>query len=42
MNPEFVIWSFLYDQDVPAPFSSMGLRNRDDSAKPAWDRWVNA
>ena len=39
IKPEFLIWSFLYDQAVPAPFHSMGLYRADGIAKPAWDAW---
>ena len=38
-NPAFVIWSFLYDQGTPKPFSSIGLIGRDGTAKPALQVW---
>ncbi|MCL4416725.1 MAG: hypothetical protein M1365_08535 [Actinobacteria bacterium] len=42
LNKEFVIWTFMYDQDTFEPFRSMGLRSRiDGTAKPAWDEWLN-
>ena len=40
LNTKFVIWSFMYDQNTIEPFKSMGLRNDDDTARSAWDRWV--
>ena len=40
-EPEFIIWSFLFDQDVQEPFTSMGLwRRSDGQAKSAWSVWV--
>ncbi|MFH1100597.1 MAG: hypothetical protein V1726_00975 [Methanobacteriota archaeon] len=42
VNPEFVIWSFMYDQNTIEPFKSMGLRRDDGSAKPSWDAWTQA
>jgi hypothetical protein len=42
LDCRLAIWSFLYDQNVPEPFSSMGLRNSDGSARPAWENWVSA
>lgn len=40
LNKEFVIWSFMYDQNTIEPFNSMGLRNSDRTARPAWDEWI--
>lgn len=38
---EALLWLWLYEQpDVGAPFSGMGLRRGDGSARPAWDAWV--
>lgn len=43
LNKELAIWSFMYDQDTFEPFKSMGLRRRGNgTAKPAWDKWLNA
>ena len=35
------IWSFLYDQNAPVPFNSMGLLNSNGTARPAWNAWIN-
>ena len=35
----FVVWSFLFDQAVPAPFDTMGLIAADGTPRPAWERW---
>ena len=41
LDKELTIWSFMYDQNIIEPFSSMGLRRRSDgTSKPAWDDWV--
>ena len=40
-NPEFEIWSFLYDQNTEIPFNSMGLFYQDGTAKKAWSEWIN-
>jgi hypothetical protein len=32
---QFVIWSFLYDQQTSAPFTHLGLLNDDGSERPA-------
>ncbi len=42
LNKEFVIWSFLFDQDTVAPFRSMGLYREDGTARPAWDIWLSS
>ncbi|HIH51357.1 MAG TPA: hypothetical protein HA250_03295 [Nanoarchaeota archaeon] len=39
-GPEFLIWSFLYDQDVQVPFNSAGLIKRDGNPKEAYDVWT--
>lgn len=36
----FYVWSFLYDQDAPQPFGSMGMISRQGSERPAWREWV--
>jgi hypothetical protein len=40
LTMEFVIWSFLYDQDIFEPFSSMGLYAPDGNPKLAWEEWI--
>ena len=35
----FFVWSFLFDQAVPAPFDTMGLIAADGTPRPAWERW---
>ena len=40
LDMEIVVWSFLYDPETIEPFRSMGLRNEDGSARPAWDTWL--
>jgi hypothetical protein len=40
LEMEIAIWSFLYDPEIIEPFRSMGLRNEDGTARPAWDRWL--
>lgn len=40
LEPELLVWSFLYDQDAAAPFASMGLLGKDDSSSPAWEAWL--
>ncbi len=40
IQPEFRIWSFLYDQNVAAPFQSMGLYRADGNPKQAWGTWL--
>lgn len=41
LEPEFRIWSFLYDQPTIVPFDSMGLFRPDGTPKPGWDTWLN-
>ena len=36
---KFVLWSFLYDQDVSEPFTNMGLFDKEGNAKQAWETW---
>ncbi|MBI4138914.1 hypothetical protein HY479_02070 [Candidatus Uhrbacteria bacterium] len=38
-DPQLEIWSFLYDQPLPEPFTNMGLRRADGSARPALEEW---
>ena len=42
LNEELAVWSFVYDQDIIAPFNSMGLRYKDGSDKIAWNKWLEA
>jgi hypothetical protein len=42
LDMKMAIWSFMYDQKVPEPFNSMGLRRGDGSARTAWNEWVKA
>ena len=42
LDREFLVWTFMYDQDTAEPFRSMGLRRRSDGvAKLAWQTWIN-
>ena len=40
VKPLVIIWSFLYDQDVPEPFTTMGLLARGSSGSKAWNAWL--
>ncbi|HIH88770.1 TPA: hypothetical protein HA344_06135 [Candidatus Bathyarchaeota archaeon] len=40
LEPELLVWSFLYDQEAAEPFASMGLLGKDDSSSPAWEAWL--
>lgn len=40
LNPGLLIWSFLYDQAVVEPFTSMGLLGKDGVSTPAWEAWL--
>lgn len=40
LSSEFIIWSFLYDQNTIEPFNSMGLFKSDGSTKSAWGIWL--
>lgn len=40
LAPEFAVWSFLYDPVAEVPFNSMGLKNADGTARPAWAAWT--
>ncbi len=40
LNTEFLVWSFLYDQNTFEPFSTMGLFGKDGVEKKAWGVWV--
>ncbi|MFH1786021.1 MAG: hypothetical protein ABH842_06345 [Candidatus Micrarchaeota archaeon] len=41
LNKEFIIWSFLYDQNTIQPFDSMGLIDEYGTSKLAWNVWIN-
>lgn len=36
----FYVWSFLFDQDIPAPFANMGLIAADGTERAGWHAWV--
>ncbi len=40
LKPRLLVWSFLYDQPVQDPFSSMGLLSVDGSEAPGWEAWI--
>lgn len=42
VEPEIIIWSFLYDnEDIePRPFDTMGLKREDRSKRPAFNEWI--
>ena len=42
INPEFVIWSFLYDPNIDPPFDTMGLIPDGQITSEAWDAWRSA
>lgn len=42
LNSQINIWSFLYDQNVIEPFTSMGLIDKNGQKKTAWTAWVEA
>jgi hypothetical protein len=39
---DMVIWTFLFDQAFGDPFTGIGLRRSDGSARPSWDAWLEA
>jgi len=39
-EPEFAIWTFMYDQNVQKPFDTMGLISRDGKEKEGWKVWT--
>ena len=40
LNPQFSVWSYLYDPTALAePFNSMGLLRVDGTSRPAWHAW---
>lgn len=40
LDPEIMVWSFLYDQDVQEPFHNMGLLKVDEETSKALDAWA--
>lgn len=42
LDPDLLIWSFMYDQAVMAPFDTMGLYRADGSARPAAALWLRS
>ncbi len=40
LNKEIVVWSFLFDQNVTAPFNSMGFFSADGIPKSGWNTWT--
>lgn len=41
LEPEFVVWSFLYDQNTMEPFDTMGLFSKESNKKQGMDAWIN-
>ncbi|MBS3122038.1 hypothetical protein J4434_04095 [Candidatus Woesearchaeota archaeon] len=39
-NIEFLIWSFMYDQNTIPPFNSMGLIDKEGNSKAGWRIWT--
>lgn len=39
VEPRVMIWSFLYDQQVGEPFTSLGFFDRDGKERQAWATW---
>lgn len=39
VHPVFTLWSFLYDQAAPAPFTTMGLLPAGKTNSDAWEAW---
>ena len=40
LDRTFAVWSFLYDQNVAAPFNTMGLLYVNGTAKQSWEEWL--
>jgi len=40
ISPRFVVWSFLYDQQVQYPFDTMGLLAEDQNTSMVWSTWL--
>ena len=41
LPPRLIVWSFVYDQQVSAPFDHLGLLNSDGSQRPAASLFTN-
>ncbi len=41
-NTEFIIWSFLYDQETEEPFKSLGLIDKEGNEKLAFETWKSS
>jgi hypothetical protein len=41
LDPQFYIWSFLFDQQTFPPFDSMGLFKSDGTPKSSWYVWLD-
>lgn len=39
LAPKIVLWPFLYDQQIPAPFERMGLLGTDQSTSAGFEAW---
>lgn len=39
LSVEFAIWPFLYEQDIPKPFTTIGLIDKSGNPKPALAVW---
>ncbi len=39
LRPVLAVWSFLYNQAIPQPFTSMGLIAADGTERPAFAAW---
>lgn len=40
MDVVFYTWSFLFDQEIPGIWESIGLVGRDGEERAAWDTWL--
>ncbi len=41
VNKTMELWSFMFDQNVTAPFNTMGLFYINGTAKLAWNAWIS-
>lgn len=42
VDPQFVIWSFMYDPEIDPPFKTMGLIPDGENTSAAWEAWKSA